>query len=113
MAYAVKKGGGKTLLCYADADYANEDDRKSTSGFILNVSGNPVNWTTKRQTCVSLSSTEAEFTLATGASELLWMIQLLTDIGIKVTQPAKILRTKNCVSTYLEDGRIVDSNMLT
>lgn len=80
---------------------------------LLKVYDNLVSWTTKHQTCVSLSSTEAEYVaLGTAASGLLWLIQVLTDVGIKITPPVKILRTINHVSTYLEYGSIVDSNML-
>ena len=50
------------LTGYADADWAGDiNDRKSVSGNVIKVFGATVTWTTRKQTCVSLSSTEAEY----------------------------------------------------
>lgn len=78
-----KRSGGESLTCYVDADFGSELDRKSTSGFLLQVFGNTVSWTTKRQNSVSLSSTEAEYVaLATAAAETIWLKNLLNDFNI-------------------------------
>jgi hypothetical protein len=46
----------------ARLDYANDrEDRKSYTGFTININGKPVIWKTKKQSTVSLSSTEAEY----------------------------------------------------
>ena len=60
------------FTAYADADYAgNVDDRKSTSGAILSMNGSSVAWVCKRQRCVSLSTTEAQYVAAcTAAKEI-------------------------------------------
>lgn len=51
----------KPLIGYADADCGNDvDDRHSISGCVFTVFGNLVSWTTKKQSMVVLSSTEAE-----------------------------------------------------
>jgi len=49
------------LIIYADSDWTESKDRKSTTGFLLEVFGNNVSWTTRKQTTVALSSTEAEY----------------------------------------------------
>ncbi|MBW0521050.1 hypothetical protein O181_060765 [Austropuccinia psidii MF-1] len=47
---------------WADADYANDRmDRKSISGILTSVFGNPISWLSKKQTVVAQSTTEAEF----------------------------------------------------
>jgi hypothetical protein len=68
---------------YTDADWAgNISDRKSTSGYFMFVGGNLVTWRSKKQNVVALSSAEAEFRgMAKGLCELLWLKQLLTEIG--------------------------------
>lgn len=57
---------------YSDADYvADKDDRKSITGGLVTVDGSLVSWICKRQSGVSLSTMEAEYTAAsvvTGSS---------------------------------------------
>lgn len=86
-----RKSRGQTVTCFADADYGSGEDRKSTSGFLIQIHGNSVLWGTKRQNSVALSSTEAEYVaLATAASELLWVENLLNDLGMSWTNPLLI-----------------------
>ena len=67
---------------YSDADWGGDmDDRKSTSGYLFLVSGGAVSWRSKKQTCVALSTAEAEYvTLANATQEALWMNQLITEM---------------------------------
>jgi len=37
------------LTLYADADFANDPDRKSISGFVIEMHGDPVAWGTRKQ----------------------------------------------------------------
>ena len=51
-----------TLLGYADANWAsNVNNCKSTSGYIFTLGGSAISWSSKKQTTVALSSTEAEY----------------------------------------------------
>lgn len=69
---------------YCDADWGGDEDRKSTSGYIMKVYGCTISWASSKQQCVSLSSTEAEFVaLAKGVSEACWVRNLLNEIGIQ------------------------------
>ncbi|KAG2759882.1 hypothetical protein Pcac1_g28081 [Phytophthora cactorum] len=46
---------------YSDADWAGDhSDRKSTSGYLFQVFGGPISWSSKKQSSVSLSTSEAE-----------------------------------------------------
>ena len=51
-----------TLLSYADADWASDiNDHKSTSGYVFTLGGRAISWNSKKQSTVTLSSTEAEY----------------------------------------------------
>jgi hypothetical protein len=67
---------------YSDADWGAGEDRKSTGGYIFNINGGAVSWTSKKQPVIALSSTEAEYMALTQATkEGIWLTKLLWDIG--------------------------------
>ena len=72
------------LLClgYADADWAGSvDDRKSTSGYVFQTSGAAVSWRRSKQSCVALSTAEAEYVALAGASqEAVWLNGLAGEL---------------------------------
>ena len=69
---------------YVDADWGGSLlDRKSTTGFCFQIYGNTVAWSTKKQMCVALSSTEAEYiALCAGVIEACWFRQLFIDLKV-------------------------------
>lgn len=71
------------LESYSDADYASEAvTRKSVSGVVVKYSGGAIFWMSKRQQCVSLSTTEAEYIAASeAAKELVWLKRLFEEIA--------------------------------
>ncbi|XP_035234244.1 secreted RxLR effector protein 161-like [Stegodyphus dumicola] len=85
-----------TLSCYTDADYASDlTTRRSTGGNLFFLGNNPIFWSTKRQNCVSLSSTESELiSAATAAQELKWILDHLKDFGITQKLPIKIFERR-------------------
>ncbi|KAM5585973.1 hypothetical protein ABKV19_005070 [Rosa sericea] len=70
---------------YTDADWAGcITDRRSTSGYFTFIGGNLVTWKSKKQKVVARSSAEAEYRGMThGVCELLWLRNLLRDLGFK------------------------------
>ena len=76
------KKDSKTCVGYSDADWAGDiNDRKSTSGYLFKISGAPVSWRSKKQSCVALSSAEAEYmALSSAAQEAVWIRQLTKDL---------------------------------
>ncbi|XP_016647095.1 PREDICTED: uncharacterized protein LOC107880330 [Prunus mume] len=81
--------GDVHLQAYSDADWAGDvNDRRSTIGYVVFLSNNPISWCAKKQNTVSCSSTEAEYrALAITAVELSWLRQLLQDLHIFLDHP--------------------------
>lgn len=77
------------LMGYADADWANDSfDRKSVSGYIFKVFGNVVSWSSRKQSAVALSSTEAEYVAVSEcACEAIWLRNLLKELRIDCGGP--------------------------
>jgi Reverse transcriptase (RNA-dependent DNA polymerase)/GAG-pre-integrase domain/Integrase core domain len=73
-----------SLSGFVDSDYGgNVDTRKSTTGFVF-LLGGCVSWRSASQSCVALSSTEAEYMAATEATkEAIWLQRMVSDLGLK------------------------------
>ena len=77
---------------------ATDSDRKSPSGFLLQVFGSTVSWSTKKQTGITLSSTEAEYVaLATALTEAIWLKELLEDFSVKNDYPIEVYEDNQSV----------------
>ena len=78
-------GTSPILIGYSDADWGGDlSTCRSTSGYVFQIQGNTVSWCSKRQACVSKSTTEAEYiALSTASQEGVWLRRLLNDISIK------------------------------
>ncbi len=67
---------------YSDSDWGGDlDDRKSTSGYFFQIGSCPVSWRSKKQSCVALSTAEAEYmALASAGQEAVWMRLLISEL---------------------------------
>ncbi|GKC77576.1 hypothetical protein Tco_1128350, partial [Tanacetum coccineum] len=74
---------GFNLTAFADADHAGcQDLRKSTSGCAQFLGENLVSWSSKKQNCIAISSTKAEYISLSGCcAQILWTRSQLTDYG--------------------------------
>ncbi|KAF2349144.1 hypothetical protein FHG87_020101 [Trinorchestia longiramus] len=74
---------------YSDADWAGDrSDRKSTSGYCFTLSNSVITWRSVKQSCVALSTAEAEYVALAGtAQEAIWLKQLLDDLEFKTGGP--------------------------
>ena len=51
-----------------DVDYAGDlDKRRSTTGYVFTLAGGAISWMLKLQETFSLSTTEAKYTVSSGA----------------------------------------------
>ncbi|CAG7731317.1 unnamed protein product, partial [Allacma fusca] len=81
------------LTCYTDSDYAGDKvQRKSTSGVVVLLNNAIVSWSSQKQSCIALSSTEAEYVaVASGAREVVWLRSCLSELGYPQVRPTLVL----------------------
>ena len=72
----------ENLYAESDSDWAVGH---STTGFLLMLAGCPIVYSSKRQPCIALSSTEAEIIAAsTTAAEICYVRTLLAEMGLEL-----------------------------
>jgi len=73
------------VCAYADADWANSrGDRRSITGWVSKINGDPISWASKKQRTVALSTCEAElYSEAAAIQEVLWLRGLLKELGLQ------------------------------
>jgi hypothetical protein len=82
---------GNIFYSFADAAYANNEDNKSTSGYIFLAAGGAITWRSKKQTTISLSSTKAEYVaLSEAGHEVCWLKNLFLELGYSQNSPILI-----------------------
>jgi len=72
------------VSAYADSDWGSDpSDRKSITGWVVLLSGDPVSWASKKQKVVSQSTCEAElYAEAAAINEIKWLRGLLDELGM-------------------------------
>eukprot|EP00253_Pinus_taeda_P014918 PITA_14918 len=77
-----------TVTSYTDVDGGGSvDDRKSTSGNAFFMGDCLVSWLSKKQSSISLSTTEAKYiNTANCCTQILWMKEALKDVNIETKQ---------------------------
>lgn len=90
------------VRAYSDSDWGGcIETRRSTGGFCTFLGSNIISWSAQKQQSVSRSSTEAEYrTLSDTAAELVWLLNLLREIGIPHTTPPEVF-CDNLSAVYL------------
>ena len=74
---------------FSDTDYAGDaDSAKSTTGFVLLMGGGAVSWSSKLQSRVACSTTEAEFIAGgTCTRDMAFFRYIFEDLGYKIALP--------------------------
>ena len=77
-----KRNGSKAIIEYSDADWGGDTFYcKSMSGYLFQIGGTAIAWQSKKQSCVALSTVEAEYVVLSGAAEeAVWLKQLNQDL---------------------------------
>nr|GEY77774.1 retrovirus-related Pol polyprotein from transposon TNT 1-94 [Tanacetum cinerariifolium] len=76
---------GMSLTSFANADHVGcQDSRRSTSGSAQFLGDKLISWSSKKQKCTTISSTEAEYIALFGCcAQILWIRLQLTDYGFQ------------------------------
>ena len=92
------------LLNYTDANWAKNNDRKSTESYLYKLEKTTISWNNKRQNTIALFSCEIEYMTASEATKkTLWMRRLLKEFDyfesqtviIQVDNKSAIALTEN------------------
>ncbi|KAI3500537.1 hypothetical protein L1887_36359 [Cichorium endivia] len=88
----MSKSSDLLLTAWSDSDWAKcVNSRRSITGYCLFLGDNLISWKSKKQSTVSRSSTESEYrALATVTCEVLWLLKLMQDLGLKYKVPISI-----------------------
>lgn len=92
--FALTVGGGDDLILrgFVDADWAGcLDTRRSTTGYVFQLNGTAVVWSSKRQQTVACSTVEAEYiAVSEAAREGVWLRYLLREVGTMQSAPTVV-----------------------
>jgi hypothetical protein len=76
---------------FSDTAYANQDDNKSTLGYVVLASGGAITWKSKKHTIITLSTTESEYVaLSEAGREASWLRNLCGELGFVQKSPTLI-----------------------
>jgi transposase InsO family protein len=80
------------LVCYVDSDWASDaETRRSRYGYAIYLGQALISWRSKLHSSIALSTAEAEYIGASqAAKEILWLRQLLADIGFPQSEPTVV-----------------------
>jgi hypothetical protein len=107
LTYRAKSLNPLRLVAYSDADWGGcVRSGKSTTGMALFLAGAVVDWTSRRQTIVALSSAEAEYIAASDTSrQIVWMRRLLKALGEPQAEPTPLFIDNSTAIHMTEDER--------
>ena len=73
------------LIRFTDSDWEGDSiDRKSTSRYMFMLVEGPISWSSKKQSAIALSATEAEYIgVVNAATQCLWLQGLLGECGFE------------------------------
>lgn len=107
----LKLGGGDKnfpVTVFSDANWAEDRvDRKSNSGYVINLFGGPIAWSCRKQGLVALSSCEAEYVaLCETIKEVTWLRGLISDFGVKINDPITVQTDSQSCIALVKDTRL-------
>jgi transposase InsO family protein len=94
------------VCAFADADWANDKgDRRSISGWVAKINGDPVSWSSKKQRVVALSTCEAELYAESAAiQEVLWLRGLMEELGLHTQTGSTVFGDNQAAIAVSQNG---------
>ena len=107
--YSCYQGNNLCLSGYSDADWVGDlNERKSTLGYVFLLNNGAIYWSSKKQTCTTLSTMEAEFIacLAT-VQEAIWLRRFLQSLGVvaSAAESVTVLCNSQAAIAYVKDPK--------
>lgn len=99
-------GSPMEVSAFADADWANDTlDRRSVSGWVVKLDGDPICWSSKKQSIVAQSTCEAElYAEAAAINEVLWLRGMLEELGLPLQGSSTIYGDNTSTQTISREG---------
>ena len=90
------------VTAFSNADWGeNSENGTSTTAYVVYLGRNVISWKSSKQKFVSLSSTVAVYrVIANTTSELIWISNLLSELGCSVASPL-LINCDNRSATYV------------
>ena len=104
--WLVLGGEGDVGIGYVDADWASQMDRHSILGYCFHIGQGAVTWSSKRQSIVALSTTEAEYIAGVHtAKEAKWLCQLFVELQVDCQGPIVLRCDNQSAITLCKDSK--------
>lgn len=96
LVYGPDPDSNEQFTSFTDSSHGdNLDNGRSTGGYLVKYGTGAISWSSKLQSVVALSTSEAEFIAAVEAGkEIIWMRKILGEFGYTISGPS-ILRCDN------------------
>ena len=103
----ITRSTSRMVTMYTDASFGlDPDNAKSFSGYVQQVSGSSVAWSSKRQGCVAKSTHEAEYMAASyAAAHLVWTRQALAELDSREYKH-RLLVDNQASITLMQDRKV-------
>ena len=90
--YLCYQGGDLQLIGYTYTDWEGDlNEHKSTLGYVFLLNCDVISWSSKKQTCTTLSTIEAEYVACSVAvQEAIWLRYFLDDLEIVTSPPQPV-----------------------
>lgn len=89
---------------FTDSDWAGSESRRSISGYVMKIGRSTIAWSSKQQSVVALSSTEAEYMACTHAAcEIVWLRQILMELDRRPEEATTLRCDNNAAINYAHD----------
>eukprot|EP00253_Pinus_taeda_P008424 PITA_08424 len=93
------------LVGFTDSNWASDpDDRNSIVGYVFTLVSRPITWACKKQSVISLSSTEPEYRgIVEASKEAMWLCQIQLEFGFQQQNSTTLLCDNQSVIKLCKD----------
>ncbi|CAB1105053.1 unnamed protein product [Ectocarpus sp. CCAP 1310/34] len=106
--YTEDADGGDKLTAYVDSDFAGDQDKGySTTGAVLYLAGAPVDWISKKQTVLAISTFETEaVALSKACTIVIHFRNLLESLNMKKEKPTVVFEDNTGAIAFAKGAKL-------